>query len=140
MRTLSVPKTIEDMRNIKRFLILALAFTVTVGVAPDVQAQSKKKTTRTTKTTKGKKKSSGTAKKETSKAPEAPRDVVLPMNSNDCLFAIPLQIDRPYGPTNAPDGSGRVMEIVADKAHPNLLSASTTRCGTRCPSPTTASW
>ncbi len=108
----------------KRFLIALLACTLVMGIAPDVQAQTKKKTAKTTKTTSGKKKSgskSGTAKKSESSTPAAPRDVVLPPNSNDCLFAIPLQIDRPYGPTNAPDGSGRMMEVVADKAHPNLF-------------------
>ena len=121
MRTVSVRKLFEDMNRLKRILIAMLTLAVVVGVAPDVQAQSKKKGTRTTKTTKGTKKSSGTTKKAAPAAPEAPRDVVLPVNSNDCLFAIPLQIDRPYGPTNAPDGSGRVMEIVADKDHPNLF-------------------
>ena len=108
----------------KRLLIALLACTLVLGVAPDVQAQSKKKTTRTTKTTKSGKKSgtkSGSTKKSESSAPSAPRDVILPVNSNDCLFAIPLQLDRPYGPTNAPDGPGRMMEVVADKAHPNLF-------------------
>lgn len=105
----------------KRILIVLLTFAMVVGVTPDVQAQNKKKSTRTTKTAKGTKTGSGTAKKAATSAPAQPLDVVLPINSNDCLFAIPLQIDRPYGPTNAPEGSGRVMEIVADKAHPNLF-------------------
>ena len=106
----------------KRLLIALLACTLVLGVAPDVQAQTKKKTTKTSQSSKsGKKKKSGTAKKAAAPKPTEPRDVVLPVNSNDCLFAIPLQVDRPYGPTNAPDGSGRMMEVVADKAHPNLF-------------------
>lgn len=112
------------MRNVKRMLIALLACTLVLGVAPDVQAQNKKKTTRTTKTAK-----KGTGKKGTGKstakvetpAPAQPQFVELPYNSNDCLFAIPLQIDKPYGPTTPPDGSGRIMEIVADKAHPNIF-------------------
>ena len=111
------------MRNVKRILIALLACTLVLGVAPDVQAQNKKKTTRTTKTTKkgGKKGTGKTAAKVATSAPAQPQVVELPYNSNDCLFAIPLQIDKPYGPTTAPDGSGRIMEIVADKAHPNIF-------------------
>jgi flagellar motor protein MotB len=30
-------------------------------------------------------------------------------------------MDVPYGPTTAPDGAGRIQEIVADKAHPNIF-------------------
>ena len=100
-----------------------LACTLILGVAPDVQAQTKKKTTKTTKTTK-KGGSKGT-KKSTAKvatpAPAEPQVVELPYNSNDCLFAIPLQLDKPFGPTTPPDGSGRMMEVVADKAHPNIF-------------------
>ena len=108
----------------KKLLIALLACTLMVGVAPEVQAQTKKKTAKTTKTTKkGTKKGtkSTTAKKEAAPAPSQPREVQLPYNSNDCLFAIPLPLDKIYGPTTAPDGSGRIMEVVADKAHPNLF-------------------
>ena len=101
-----------------------MACTLVLGVSPDVQAQTKKKTTKTTKTAKsgkkGGKKKSGTAVAATP-APSQPQVVELPYNSNDCLFAIPLQLDKPFGPTTAPDGSGRIMEVVADKAHPNLF-------------------
>ncbi|MBO7101117.1 MAG: hypothetical protein J6V98_03755 [Bacteroidales bacterium] len=103
------------MHNIKKLLIALLACTLIIGVAPDVQAQNKKKTTKTTK--KGTKK----AAKPAAPKPSEPEMVELPYNSNDCLFAIPLQLDKPYGPTSAPDGSGRIMEVVADKAHPNLF-------------------
>ena len=109
------------MRTVKRFLIALLACILVMGVVPDVQAQSKKKTTKTTKTTKKKSGTSSTGAKTAAATPSAPRDVTLPVNSNDCLFAIPLTLDKPYGPTNAPDGPGRMMEIVADKAHPNLF-------------------
>ncbi|MBR1785402.1 MAG: OmpA family protein [Bacteroidales bacterium] len=108
------------MKNIKRIAVALLAMALVVGVAPDVQAQTKKKTTKTTKTTK-KGKKSGTQKSTAQAAPAKPKDIELPPNSNDCLFAIPLQIDKPYGPTTAPDGPGRSLEVVADKAHPNLF-------------------
>ena len=111
------------MHNIKKLLIALLACTLIIGVAPDVQAQTKKKTTKTTKTTKKgtKKGSKGTTKAVAAPKPAEPQMVELPYNSSDCLFAIPLQIDKPFGPTTAPDGSGRIMEVVADKAHPNLF-------------------
>ena len=118
----SIKTSNKNMRTMKRLLIALLACTLVMGVAPDVQAQTKKKTTKTTKTTKKKGTAkSGTTKKAAAPVPEAPRDIVLPVNSSDCLFAIPLQLDRPFGPTNAPDGPGRMMEVVADKAHPNLF-------------------
>ena len=110
------------MRNVKRFLIALLACTLVLGVAPDVQAQTKKKTAKTTKTTKsGKKTKKKAAAPAAAPKPAEPQFVELPSNSNDCLFAIPLQIDKVYGPTSAPEGSGRIMEIVADKAHPNIF-------------------
>ena len=108
------------MRNVKRFLIALLACTLVLGVVPDVQAQTKKKTAKTTKTTKSGKKKKATAPAAAPK-PAEPQFIELPANSSDCLFAIPLQIDKVYGPTSAPEGSGRIMEIVADKAHPNIF-------------------
>lgn len=104
----------------KRFLVVLMAFLLCAGVA-DVQAQNrsgKGKTTKT-KTTTGKKKKKGAKTKEE----EAPVDtgVDLPYNSNDALFAIELQPDVPFGPTKAPVGGGRVMEIMSDKAHPYLF-------------------
>ena len=109
------------MRNVKRFLIALLACTLVLGVAPDVQAQTKKKTAKTTKTTKSGKKKKKAAAPAAAPKPAEPQFVELPSNSSDCLFAIPLQIDKVYGPTSAPEGSGRIMEIVADKAHPNIF-------------------
>lgn len=103
------------MKSIKLLLSALLCCALVLGVAPDVQAQTKgkKKTAKTTKTTKKKK----------APEPAAPvkTDVELPYNCNDCLFAIELQPDRPFGPTSAPDGGGRMQEVVADKAHPNLF-------------------
>ena len=101
----------------KRFLIALLACTLIFGVC-DVQAQTKtKKSTKTTKSTKSKK-----GKKGKKGAEEAPAivETPLPYNSNDCIFAIPLEVDHVYGPTTAPQGAGRVMEVMADKRHPNL--------------------
>ena len=47
--------------------------------------------------------------------------VALPANSNDCLFAIELQPDVPFGPTSAPQGAGRIQEIMRDKSNPNVF-------------------
>jgi len=101
------------MKTIKRLFIAILCCTLVFGLADDVQAQKKKG--------KGKARTSQKSKKPA--APPVPevKDIELPYNSNDCLFAIELQLDKPYGPTNAPDGGGRVQEVVADKAHPNLF-------------------
>ena len=101
------------MRNFKRILMALLCCALVFGVCNDVQAQNKKKKA-STATTKKKKKPA---------APPAPvvNDIELPYNSNDCLFAIDLPLDQPYGPTTAPDGGGRMLEVVADKAHPNLF-------------------
>lgn len=105
------------VRIMKRILI-ALLTCALVFSAVDAQAQTKKK--------KGKKKSTATmtdkkGKKKAAAEPEATALVQLPVNSNDCLFAIPLEIDKPYGPTTAPDGAGRIQEVVADKTHPNIF-------------------
>ncbi|MBR1799238.1 MAG: OmpA family protein [Bacteroidales bacterium] len=105
------------MHNIKRFLMVALAALLVVGFAPDASAQASKKS-------KGKTSASSSKKKTTKKAaPAAPviPDIELPDNSSDCIFAIPLTVDKAYGPTSAPFGGGRVQEIMADKAHPNLF-------------------
>lgn len=97
------------MQKMKRFLIAFLTCVLVLG-SMDAQAQNKKK----------KKTSKAKAKPAAVVAP-TPSMVTLPANSNDCLFAIPLEIDKVYGPTTAPDGAGRIQEIVADKAHPNIF-------------------
>lgn len=104
----------------KRFLIALLACTLIFGYS-DVQAQSKTKSSaKTSKSAKEKKsKKNKKGKKNKDAAPEISL-VQLPYNSNDCLFAIPLSVDRTFGPTTAPQGAGRVMEVMADKRHPNL--------------------
>lgn len=103
------------MNIMKRILMAVLALGLVLG-ASDVQAQTGKKKS-------GKKGSKTTATTKTKKvqAPPKPAYEELPYNSNDCLFAIPLTIDKPFGPTSAPDGAGRIQEVVADKAHPNLF-------------------
>ena len=83
----------------KRLLFLSiLVMALLVGVS-DAQGQSKK-------TNKGKK------PQPVKKGPDL---VELPANSNDCLFAIELQADIPYGPTTAPDGAGRQLEVMRDR-------------------------
>lgn len=104
----------------KRLLIILLSMLLVVGVG-DAQAQTKKtsgkaKTTKTTKNQKGKK-----GKKDNKPTKPAIEEVQLPYNSNDCLFAIPLQPDVPFGPTTGPRGGGRMMEVMADAAHPNMF-------------------
>lgn len=85
------------------------------------QAQNKPTTSKTSssKTTSSK---SSTSKKKKG-APEKPKveEVQLPYNSNDCIFAIDLNLDMPYGPTTAPQGAGRVMDVVRDKTNPNAI-------------------
>lgn len=99
----------------KRFFIALLACTLLFGYC-DVQAQS------TSKNNPKSSKSSSKKGKKGKKQPEAPVVQLqqLPYNSNDCLFAIPLDVDQTYGPTTVPQGGGRVMEVMADKRHPNL--------------------
>lgn len=89
-----------------------------LGMSTELQAQNKKSTSKA--------KTSQSTKKPVKKTPAAPaapevKVVELPYNCSDCIFAIPLELDNPYGPTTAPDGGGRIQEIVADKAHPNLF-------------------
>lgn len=100
----------------KRFFIALLACTLIFSYC-DVQAQSKTKSTN--KTSKSKSKKGKKGKKGQSDAPTI-QLTQLPYNSNDCLFAIPLDVDQTYGPTTAPQGGGRLMEVMADKRHPNL--------------------
>ena len=52
---------------------------------------------------------------------QEPVNVELPANSNDCLFAIELMPDVPYGPTTAPQGAGRIQEIMRDKNNPRVF-------------------
>ncbi len=98
----------------KRFLIALLACTLIFGYC-DVQAQSKSKSS-----SKSSKKKSSKKKKKGAKQEETIQLTTLPYNSNDCIFAIPLNVDQTFGPTTAPEGAGRVMEVMADKRHPNL--------------------
>ena len=101
----------------KRVLIALLACCL-VFAYTDVQAQNKlgkgTKSSKSSKNSKGKK-----GKKGKAEEPEIPL-VTLPYNSNDIMFAVQLDVDKPYGPTTAPQGAGRVMEVQADQKHPNL--------------------
>lgn len=104
----------------KRFLIALLACTLIFGYS-DVQAQSKSsgssKTSKSSKNSKSKKSKKG--KKDKVEEPTI-QLTQLPYNSNDCIFAIPINCDQTYGPTTAPQGAGRIMEVMADHRHPNL--------------------
>ena len=104
--------------DMKRFLTTLLALALLVGAAGDLQAQSRGKSGKK-KTTVAKKGSK--TKKKGGFADASTAVVTLPPNCNDCLFAIELKSDEVYGPTTAPDGPGRILEVVADKAHPNVF-------------------
>lgn len=101
----------------KRLAMLLFVAGVMVGLSGQAYGQTGKKKGKKSTTTISKKK--GT--KKAADVPPVPQFVPLPYNANDCLFAIPLTIDKPYGPTTPPDGAGRVQEIVADKAHPHIF-------------------
>ena len=105
---------------IKRLLIVLVACGLVFGYN-DVQAQNK--SGKGTKTSKSDKKSKNKKDKKGKKGAAVEQEVPLvqlPYNSNDILFAIPLDVDHAYGPTTAPHGAGRVMEVQADAKHPNL--------------------
>ncbi|MBQ6684372.1 MAG: hypothetical protein IJM74_09750, partial [Bacteroidales bacterium] len=103
----------------RRILAFLFAAVMVAAVPFEVQAQSKKGSAKAKSTQTGKK--SGKTKGKAAPAAPTFKEVELPYNANDCLFAIPLELDKPYGPTTAPDGGGRMQEVVADQAHPNLF-------------------
>src|SRR5574344_1277970 len=102
----------------KRLFITLLSLVLLCG-AIDVQAQN-----RTTKKTSTKKtsivKNAKSSKSKDEK--QEPQEVKLPANSNDCLYAIDLKLDVPYGRTSAPQGAGRIQEIMRDKNSPNIFN------------------
>ncbi|MDY5968800.1 MAG: hypothetical protein SPJ13_02115, partial [Bacteroidales bacterium] len=89
--------------------------------ATETQAQAPKAGNKTNKTKAVKDKFvKGNPANGVKKAAEQPA-VKLPEQSNDCLFAIQLEPDVPYGPTTAPQGGGRLQEIQRDKNNRNLF-------------------
>lgn len=96
----------------KRIIIAILALFLVAGIN-DLQAQSK-----------GTGKKTNTSKSSKSKKPAPkpkPADTPLPANSNDCIFAIELQPDVIFGPTTAPQGAGRVQDVMRDKNNPYVF-------------------
>lgn len=89
----------------KKFFIPIVVLALILG-AGNAQAQNKNKTN------KG---------KQTKPVKQEAPSVQLPANSNDCLFAIELMPDVPYGPTSSPQGAGRIQEIMRDKSNPNVF-------------------
>lgn len=90
---------------------------------PDMQAQNKS-TNKTTGRTTAKKTTASSKKSKTADAKNAKpetNETKLPANSNDCLYAIDLKLDMPFGPTTAPQGAGRIQEIMRDKNNPNIF-------------------
>ncbi len=104
----------------KRFFIALLACTLIFGYC-DVQAQSNNKgKAKTSQSSRDKKSKKGKKGKNSKKNEPTVQLTQLPYNSNDCIFAIPLSVDQTFGPTTAPQGAGRIMEVMADRRHPNL--------------------
>ena len=101
--------------NMRRYLIVLFACLIAMG-ATEAWAQAPRTGNRTTSTKNAKGKTTKRkGGKDSKKGREQPPAVQLPSQSNDCLFAIPLQADVAYGPTTAPQGAGRLQEIVRDK-------------------------
>lgn len=69
----------------------------------------------------GQNKSKTNKGKATKPVKQEPANIELPANSNDCLFAIELMPDVPFGPTQAPQGAGRIQEIMRDRSNPNVF-------------------
>lgn len=93
----------------KRLFIALLSLLLVCGTC-SLQAQNK-----TSKKTTAKKTATAKAAK-----PEI-QEVQIPSNSNDCLYAIELKLDVPYGPTTAPQGAGRIQEIMRERNNPNIF-------------------
>ena len=55
-------------------------------------------------------------KKPATPKPVAPVEVALPERCSDCLFAVKLQVDVPFGPTEPLNGPGFVSEIRREPA------------------------
>ncbi len=85
----------------KLFLTLIFAFVLMAGANAQKQV----------KTNKGKKPA---AKPQILETP-------LPPRSADCFFAVPLQVDVPFGPTEPPRGYGFVSEISPDAKTKNVF-------------------
>lgn len=105
----------------KRLFIVFLSMLLVAGMS-EVQAQTPK-TGGKAKTTSSKtsKKKGKKGKKDQTPAKPVIDETPLPYNSNDCLFAVPLKPDVEFGPTTAPRGGGRIMEVMADAAHPYMF-------------------
>lgn len=108
----------------KRIFLAFFCLSLIFGMS-NLQAQSKSgggqnKSTSSKSTSKLSNSKKSKKKKKTNERPK-PVEVALTYNSNDCLYAMPLSADVAFGPTQAPQGAGRVMEIKADKKHPNLF-------------------
>lgn len=105
-----------------RFLAVLTICMLVAGMSIDAEAQANKRPPRKPRPVAQKPAEKKAATKKTATpAEQKPSEIELPYNSNDCMFAIQLQNDKPYGPTTMPMGAGRVQEIVADKQHPNIF-------------------
>lgn len=96
----------HNISIMKRKIFIALLSVALVAMTFDAQGQSTRKSQK------------GKQNKPTKVEPE---NTPLPANSNDCLFAVELQPDVPFGPTTAPQGAGRIQEIMRDKNNPNIF-------------------
>lgn len=85
----------------KKALIFILILSLGLGLA--AQTNKKKK------------------KKPVTPKPVAPIEVALPERCSDCLFAVKLQVDVPFGPTEPLNGPGFVNEISRDAQTKNVF-------------------
>ena len=60
-------------------------------------------------------------KKKPAPKPTAPVEIALPERCSDCFFAVKLQADVPYGPTEPLQGPGYVNEVHRDAQTKNVF-------------------
>mgnify|MGYP002624343056 CR=1 FL=1 len=105
----------------KNILTIMMGLMLLIALpSPEIMAQSKGKA-KTSSTSKKKSSSKGKKSKKGKEEKPAIQLTELPYNSNDCLYPVELNPDVPYGPTNVPNGGGRVMEITRSKTNPNVF-------------------
>lgn len=90
----------QTMEVMKKAVVFAMAVLLCFGLA----AQNSKK-----------------KKKKPAPQPTAPVEIALPERCSDCFFAVKLQVDVPYGPTEPLQGPGYVNEVHRDAQTKNVF-------------------
>jgi outer membrane protein OmpA-like peptidoglycan-associated protein len=105
-----------------KIIILVVMFALFAPCVSEAFGQAKKTTTSQSSSKSSKKSTKGKKGKKGAKSKKEPiPEMELPYNSNDCLFAIDLKADIPFGPAQAPKGGGRIMEIQRDSKNPHVF-------------------